>query len=173
MKQVCSILYTATVPSRIQQIQFSGNCLEPILKKNFPTLCSNAAVVFSANGSSEMIALTNDTTNFFEVEALENNIIVCFKNTDPFFQKFGDVKEVLVQEYCALFYSKLCTNLSVIGMGHELGIFGSRGILTLDPNGTGMMNSRLLLLNKDLCIIGSVANNFVQAHCYVNTIQLH
>ena len=146
MPKLCSVLYTATVPSsKLQQFQISGtSCLEPTTWKDLPHLCSIPLIVFSANGLSETFSLI-DQTNFFHLQITGISIYICFGDADPFYQKFGDVNEVLVQEYCPIHLYALCTNISLIGLAEEVQIFGSRGIITLDSNGTGLLNSSLLL----------------------------
>ena len=150
MTKLCSVLYTATVPSsKLEQFQIFGtSCLDITTKTDFPHLCSLPIIIFSANGLSEVYSLL-DQTNFFNLEFTAGKIFVCFGGADPFYQKFGDVKEVLVQEVCSVRPDALCTNLSINGNVHEANIYGNRGIITLNPNGTGLPNIGLLMHFSD------------------------
>ena len=91
----------------------------------------------SANEKSISISASSDT-EFSYLQNSQGSIHICFTNTEKFRNTFGDVREVLLQEYCASNPINLCPNISVRGKYDYAKFYGSRGVLHLFPNGTGL-----------------------------------
>ena len=121
--------------------------------------CQIPRLLMSANG-----ILINDDHSFFEWEPVigTNNIQACFQEIDPFLIEFGEVKEVLVQEYCPVNVLEICANLSFFGHPDFVHVFGSRGILSLVPSGTGLLNSNISTLRNGIM--------YYISHCTAPTI---
>ena len=121
--------------------------------------CQNPQLLMSANG-----ILVNDDHSYFDWQPIKgtNNFQACFEKIDPFLSEFGEVKEVLVQEYCPVNVMEICANLSFFGHPDFVHVFGSRGILSLVASGTGLLNSNISTSRNDII--------YYISHCTAPTI---
>ena len=131
-------LYTGTVPSSdLQQVHISGSCFKPSTYNNGQFQCSNPQLFMSTNKKSLFVGLFSHS-DFFYRENSHETLHICFMNVDLFLNTFGDVSEVQLQEYCAINPNNLCANVSLSGDVDYAQVYGSRGVLYLLPNGTGL-----------------------------------
>ena len=120
----------------MQQLEVSGTCLESSLfGVNSTYQFSDIRISISANSKSKYMSFSNE--DFIDLHYKKEVLFICFVSKKAIQSIVGNVKEVLIQEVGVLLPDDLCELPQSTGDSSYALVFGSKGILALNPTATG------------------------------------